>query len=396
MAKETDKKKTAAKAADKKPAKAAEKKTTAKKADDKKAAKAAEKKAAEKKPAAKAAEKKATAKTVEKKAAEKKPAAKKSDTSKLDALIKAAVADGKITDAERKVLEKRAKEEGFDKDELSMLLDASLYEKKDVAKKKKEPAAEKKTEEKKTEKFKDPFEGLMVNVKGGVYTQRWAHTWLQQPYDKRKKPITRYESRERQIRLSAFKICKYEVTQAQWKAIMGNENNPSHFRDDSHPVDSVTWNSVHDFIKKLNEKTGKHYALPTDAQWEYAAWLGSGVKHCNSGWFYCENKDLADHAWGKENSYQSTHPVGKKKPNLLGLYDMQGNVYEMCQDKYEVELSMPVGEIVDPVSPFLGDGNYVMRGGSYLTSTIGMCHCYRTASSPDNRVQRGFRLVLLP
>ena len=402
MAKDTDKKKTTAKAADKKPAKAAEKKTTAKKADDKKAAKAAEKKAAEKKPAAKAAEKKATAKAVEKKAAEKKPAAKNADTSKLDALIKAAVADGKITDAERKVLEKRAKEEGFDKDELSMLLDASLYAKKDVEKKKKEPAEEKKSEEKKDPK--DPFSGLMVTVEGGIFTQTWKRKilvrseYIEYPNnDKRRKPIHHdavYEWRNysRRVRMNTFKICKYQVTQAQWKTVMGKDNNPSHFKGDDLPVDSVSWDDAQEFIKKLNAKTGKHYALPTEAQWEFAA--RGGNKSKNYEYAGCNESDLDDYAWYDRNSFQTTNPVGKKKPNELGLYDMSGNVWEWCEDWYQEDY--PSGDIADPKGPSSGQKR-VRRGGSWVNSSGGCRVSFRIGEGPSGRYSGiGFRLVLLP
>lgn len=391
MAKETDKKKTAAKAADKKPAKAAEKKTTAKKADDKKAAKTAEKKAAEKKPAAKTAEKKATAKTAEKKVAEKKPAAKKADTSKLDALIKAAVADGKITDTERKVLEKRAKEEGFGKDELSMLLDASLYAKKDVEKKKKEPAEEKKSEEKKDPK--DPFSGLMVTVEGGIFTQKWTYYWEEHPGgDKRRKTITKSEERSRKVRLSTFKICKYPVTQAQWKSVMGKDNNPSHFKGDDLPVECVLWDDAQEFIKKLNAKTGKHYALPTEAQWEFAA--RGGNKSKNYPYAGSNGSDLDDYAWYEENSFQTTNPVGKKKPNELGLYDMSGNVWEWCEDWYQE--GYPIGDIADPKGPSWGQRR-VLRGGSWFSVSWRCRVLHRNSGDPSFRGNSvGLRLVLLP
>ena len=371
MSKETDKKKTTAKAADKKPAKAAEKKTTAKKADDKKAAKTAEKKAAEKKPAAKTAEKKATAKTAEKKVAEKKataktaekkvaekkPAAKKADTSKLDALIKAAVADGKITDAERKVLEKRAKEEGFDKDELSMLLDASLYEKKDVEKKKKEPAAEKKSG-----KSKDPFEGLMVNVKGGEYIHYWTTPYEYQPKDKRKKPVKPTKLDSKTIKIDNFKICKYPVTQALWKKVMGEDNNPSFFRGDNLPVDSVSRELVNLFLNKLNKLTGKKYRLPMINESIWAA-TGSQLSEFGSAYageyWYEKTGDRQLEEYGRMIYQKQLHldeclkmfsisnkkglpispgdrnsklippsPIGSYK-NKIGIYDL-ASVYELC------------------------------------------------------------------
>ena len=417
MAKETDKKKTAAKAADKKPAKAAEKKTTAMKADDKKAAKAAEKKA--------------TTKAAEKKVAEKKPAAKKADTSKLDALIKAAVADGKITDDEHKMLEKCAKEEGVDKDELKKMLEAKLQSKKKEGGKEEkkggflgslfkiyaaiyadihsnipsdintdihtDKGSEKKSEETKepqeSKDPQDPFSGLMVTVEGGMFTQKWICSWEEHPGgDMRRKIVTRKEIRYRNVRVSTFKICKYPVTQAQWKSIMGIFKNPSHFKGGDRPVDNVSWDDAQEFIKKLNAKTGKHYALPTEAQWEFAA--RGGNKSKNYEYAGCNESDLDAYAWYSKNSSESTHTVGEKNPNELDLYDMTGNVWEWCEDWYQEEY--PSGDISDPKGPSAGQYR-VMRGGSWRNWADYCRVANRGRNVPSNRDKdTGFRLVLLP
>ena len=122
----------------------------------------------------------------------------------------------------------------------------------------------------------------------------------------------------------AFEIGKYEVTQAQWQALMGS--NPSTIKGDDHPVETISKNDAHDFLNKLNERNdGYHYRLPTEAEWEYAARAGSKEPWASR---------LDDIAWYGRNSEDETHPVGKKKPNAWGLYDMQGNVRELVEDWY--------------------------------------------------------------
>lgn len=126
-----------------------------------------------------------------------------------------------------------------------------------------------------------------------------------------------------------FYICKYEVTQKLWMAVMGD--NPSEMQGDDLPVEQVNWNECQAFIGKLNELTGKHYRLPTEAEWEYAC---KGGKY-SKGYKYSGSNDLDAVAWYDENSDGKSHPVGLKLPNELGLYDMSGNVWEWCQDMHE-------------------------------------------------------------
>jgi formylglycine-generating enzyme required for sulfatase activity len=123
-----------------------------------------------------------------------------------------------------------------------------------------------------------------------------------------------------------FSIGKYEVTQAQWKAVMGN--NPSEFRGENLPVEQVSWDDVQKFLKKLNQQTGKRYRLPTEVEWEYAARGG----RYNSKYEYAGSNDIGSVAWYDGNSGGRTHSVGQKLPNALGIYDMSGNVLEFTSD----------------------------------------------------------------
>lgn len=126
-----------------------------------------------------------------------------------------------------------------------------------------------------------------------------------------------------------FYICKYEVTQKLWEAVMSN--NPSDMQGEDLPVEQVSWNDCQTFISKLNELTGKTYRLPTVAEWEYAAKGGKLSK----GYQYSGSNDIDEVAWYDGNSEEKSHPVGLKNPNELGLYDMSGNVWELCQDMHD-------------------------------------------------------------
>ena len=125
-----------------------------------------------------------------------------------------------------------------------------------------------------------------------------------------------------------YEIGKYEVTQGEWKAVMGN--NPSRFNNcgDSCPVEQVSWNDIQIFIQKLNQQTGKQYRLPTEAEWEYACYGGSQRA-------YCGGSNLDSVGWSSKNSNIQTHPAGQKQANGYGLYDMSGNVLELTNDCWE-------------------------------------------------------------
>jgi len=126
-----------------------------------------------------------------------------------------------------------------------------------------------------------------------------------------------------------FYLSKYEVTQKQWREVMGSD--PSFFKGDDLPVEQVSWNDVQEFIKKLNEREGaEKYRLPSEAEWEYAARGGNATRYT----FEDDEFELDEYGWYHENSNYETHPIGQKKPNSWGLYDMHGNVWEWVQDEW--------------------------------------------------------------
>jgi formylglycine-generating enzyme required for sulfatase activity len=189
-----------------------------------------------------------------------------------------------------------------------------------------------------------------------------------------------------QVTLSSFNIGKYEVTQTQWREVMGT--NPSYHTDcDQCPVERVSWNDVHDFIKKLNAKTGKQYRLPTEAEWEFAARGGLKCK----GYTFSGSNALTEVGWRRENAGYKTHPVGEKQANELGIYDMTGNVWEWCADWYG---AYSAAHANNPNGPTSGHAR-VHRGGAWDYSAQ---HCRSADRSRDDAGFRnnygGFRLVL--
>jgi formylglycine-generating enzyme required for sulfatase activity len=184
----------------------------------------------------------------------------------------------------------------------------------------------------------------------------------------------------------AFYMGRYEVTQKQWREVMGNY--PSTFKGGELPVEQVSWNDVQEFIRKLNENEHVNkYGLPTEAQWEYAARAGASMMYS----FGDNESNLGDYAWYIGNSEGKTHNVGLKKPNPFGLYDMNGNVYEWVQDSYfdSYKISTKDGNVGEYVS-----SSRVFRGGSWIGNAGSCRNANREDNDQGNRGSNlGFRLV---
>ncbi|MEO0585414.1 MAG: SUMF1/EgtB/PvdO family nonheme iron enzyme [Bacteroidota bacterium] len=191
-------------------------------------------------------------------------------------------------------------------------------------------------------------------------------------------------SEDYKVTLSDYAIGTYPVTQKLWQEIIGN--NPSRFKGDlMRPVENVSWEDCQEFLQKLNQKTGLNYRLPTEAQWEFAARGGNLSK----GFEYAGSNRLDEVGWYENNSKNTTHPVGQKASNELGLYDMSGNVWEWCQDWYG---DYPYGSHTDPQGPTSGDYR-VIRGGSWDSGWRGCRVADRYFYMPANRYFGiGFRL----
>jgi formylglycine-generating enzyme required for sulfatase activity len=193
------------------------------------------------------------------------------------------------------------------------------------------------------------------------------------------------------VTVGDFYIGRYEVTQGEWEDVMGN--NLSRFKNGhNYPVERVRWDDVQVFIGELNQRTGKKYRLPTEAEWEYAAKSG-GKREEWSG--TSSESLLGQYAWYDANSGDKTHPVGQKMPNGLGIYDMTGNVWEWCQDIYS-EKAYSKHQRSNPI--YTGNGSYrVIRGGSWGSGPGGLRAARRNSRPRDSRNHLlGFRLARTP
>ena len=187
----------------------------------------------------------------------------------------------------------------------------------------------------------------MVRVEGGTFTMGATAEQASDAFSD--------ELPTHKVTLSPFLIGKYEVSQTLWLAVMGE--NPSVNTGINLPVDNVTWNECQTFITKLDELTGKNFRLLTEAEWEYAARGGNKSK----GYKYSGSNNLGDVAWYIDNSNNTSHAMGTKAPNELGIYDMTGNVMEWVSDW---KGSYSSGAQTNPTGP--DSGTYrVNRGGSY-------------------------------
>jgi formylglycine-generating enzyme required for sulfatase activity len=192
-----------------------------------------------------------------------------------------------------------------------------------------------------------------------------------------------------QVRLDDFYIGKFEFTQKQWIAVSGD--NPSEIPCMKCPVNDFSWEQLMDFISKLNQQTGNTFRLPTEAEWEYAAQGGQLSK----GYKYSGSNNIEEVAWLKPNGNDQQHEVGQLKPNELGLYDMNGNAWELCQDWYDKKFYQRSSR-ENPVNT--EEAKYrVSRGASWMSPAHYCERHYRNTDHPHHkRGNGGFRLVMEP
>ena len=237
----------------------------------------------------------------------------------------------------------------------------------------------------KEKKFNIPLnikgDSLLVNALADITLPKFIDSTLQIVFNERKLSVKVTQP----VLVSDYYIGKYEVTQAQWKAVMKKNN--STFKGDNLPVETVSWYDVQEFLSKLNKQTGKKYRLPTEAEWEYAARGGNK----SLGYQYAGSQTLGDVAWYKDNSKGTTHDVGTKLPNEIGLFDMCGNVWEWCNDWYG---AYSKSALINPKGPKSGEFR-VYRGGGFTLDPI-LCRLgFREYSGIYSRdYQFGFRLCL--
>ena len=213
----------------------------------------------------------------------------------------------------------------------------------------------------------------MVKVKGGTFKMGSNDS---EALD-REKPV-------HSVTLSDYYIGETEVTQELWEVVMGT--NTSYYSGSTKPVEMVSWDDCQKFINKLNDLTGLEFRLPTEAEWEYAARGGNKSK----GYKYAGSNTIDEVAWYYDNLSSSTHPVGTKSPNELGIYDMSGNVWEWCSDWYAIYTSVSQ---TNPTGPSTGSFR-VFRGGGWNSSAQFCRVAHRGYGTPDIRNSNlGFRLV---
>lgn len=233
----------------------------------------------------------------------------------------------------------------------------------------------------------------MVKVDGGTFYMGAQKDSVEfYCYDEN---ATSLEGPVHEVTVTEFYINKYEVTQLLWESIMGltpNDENDMQWEKeyglgDKYPAYRISYKDVETFIAKLNEYTGLHFALPTEAQWEYAAKGGANTNYE----LYAGDGNVLEVAWIERNSDKSSE-VGMKKPNGLGLYDMSGNVWEMTQDWY---YDYSEEAVTDPIGEAYNEGYKVFRGGSWYTNDQSARVTARSKQGIHYRdFSTGFRLVI--
>ena len=218
----------------------------------------------------------------------------------------------------------------------------------------------------------------MIEVEGGSFMMggkdEEARNW--------EKPVHK-------VSVNTFYLGEFLVTQELWETILND--NPSNFKGLKQPVEQVSWNDTQDFIKKLNQLTGKNHRLPTEAEWEFAA--RGGIY--SEKYIYTGSDRLLEVGWYNENSGNETHPVGEKPANELGLYDMSGNVWEWVEDNWHDDYQEAPTDGSAWLSSSAEALRRVCRGGSWIDHARYCRVSYRYDYSPEIRISYlGFRLAL--
>ena len=244
------------------------------------------------------------------------------------------------------------------------------------------------------EDFTEKVSGVeieMIYVKGGTFRMGATEEQGDDAYD--------YEKPVHSVTLSDYYIGKFEVTQGLWEEVMGTTIHEQRIKagysstngvGSDYPMYYVNWEEAQEFCTRLGQLTGKNYALPTEAQWEYAA--RGGVK--SRGYKYSGSNTIGNVAWYRDNNSSSTHPVATKQPNELGLYDMSGNVWEWCSDWYASDYYYDSPQS-NPTGPPTGSRR-VLRGGGWINFAEYCRVSSRNHNYPSFRDSYyGFRVVLL-
>lgn len=350
---------------------------------------------------------------------------------KLEELISAALVDGNLTEQKRNIIMRRAEKEGEDVEEVMMMVESRLSQ---ITKGHKPNIVTAKKEEHYYDgDFVETVNGVsfkMIKVEGGTFTmfdqgEGSPNRMIFDPLVENHFNSLNNMKKRQKVVLEDFFICDTLVTQALWKAVMGSNSCPFHFKGDKLPVNNVSWDDCKVFLEKLNKLTGKKYHLPSEAQWEYAA---IGGKH-SLGYKYAGSNDYFKVAWCSNNTqtfsehdmlnlYNSNHffkaksvtdsvrsyfqmnykkdwyeikPVAQLRPNELGLYDMSGNVCEFCEDDFDFEPMLTAKS--NPIHREANSTGKVLRSFSCNMAVLEIGN--RSSVPKDNRWKyNGFRIAL--